>query len=71
MKEEKAGGWRTLRNEELHILYASPNIIRVVKSGRIRWAGHVAGMGKKRDAYNILVGKLEGKIPLGRPWRRK
>jgi hypothetical protein len=57
-------------NEKLHDLYASPDIIRVVKSSRMGWTGHVARMGEMRNAYNILVGKLEGKRPIGRPRRR-
>jgi hypothetical protein len=57
-------------NEELHNLYSSPSIIRVIMSRRMRWTGHVARMGEKRNAYRILVGKPEGKIPLGRPTRR-
>jgi hypothetical protein len=57
-------------SEELHNLHTSPNIIRVIKSRRMRWAGHVARMGKKRGAYSVLVGKPEGKRPLGRPRRR-
>jgi hypothetical protein len=61
------GGWRKLHNEELRDLYTSPNIIRMIKSRRITWAGHVARMGQKRDAYMLLVGKPEGKRPLGRP----
>jgi hypothetical protein len=61
------GDWRKLHNEELHNLYSSPSIIRVIKSRRVRWVGHVARMGEKRYAYRILVGKPEGKIPLGRP----
>jgi hypothetical protein len=69
-RDEETGGWRKLRNEELHNLYSSPSIIRVVKSRRIRWAGHVERMGSKRNAYRILVGKSEGKRPLGRPRRR-
>jgi hypothetical protein len=64
------GGWRKLRNEELHNLYSSPNIIRMIKSRRIRWAGLVARKGEKRNIYRILVGKREGKKPLGRPRRR-
>jgi hypothetical protein len=60
-KEEVAGSWRRLHSEELHNLYASPNIIRVIKSRRMRWAGHVARMGEMRNAYDILVGKFEGK----------
>jgi hypothetical protein len=55
---------------ELHNLYSSPNIIRMMKSRRTRWTGHVARMGAKRNAYRILVGRPEGKIPLGRPRRR-
>jgi hypothetical protein len=61
------GDWRKLHNEELHNLYCSPNIIRMIKSRRMRWAGHVARMGKTRNAYRILVGKPEGKRPLARP----
>jgi hypothetical protein len=59
--------WRKLHNEELHNLYFSPNTIRVIKSMKVRWAGHVAQMGEKRNAYRILVGKPEGRDPLGRP----
>jgi hypothetical protein len=59
--------WRTLHNEELNDLYYSPNIIRVIKSRRMRWAGHVARMGKRRGAYRFLVWKHEGKSQLGRP----
>jgi hypothetical protein len=61
------GGWRKLHNEELHNLYSSPSIIRKMKSRRMRWTGHVARMGEKRNAYRILAGKPEGKRPLGRP----
>jgi hypothetical protein len=61
------GEWRKLHNEELHNLYSSPNIIRITKSGKMRWAGHVAWMGEKRNVYRLLVGKPEGKRPLGRP----
>jgi hypothetical protein len=64
------GDWRQLHNEELHNLYSSPNIIRIIKSRRMRWAGHVARMGEKRNAYRLLVGKPGGKTPLGRPKRR-
>jgi hypothetical protein len=61
------GRWRKLRNEELHNLYSLPSIIRITKSRRMRWAGHVAQMGEKRNVYRLLVGKPEGKRPLGRP----
>jgi hypothetical protein len=66
-RDEVIGGWRKLRNEELHNLHCSPSIIRMIKSRRMRWAGHVARMGEKRSACRILVGKLEGKRTLGRP----
>jgi hypothetical protein len=59
-----------LHNDELHSLYSSPNIVRVIKSRRMRWAGHVARMGEGRDIYRVLVGRPEGKRPLGRPRRR-
>ena len=62
--------WRRLHNKELSDLYSSPNIVRVIKSRRMRWAGHVARMGEEREAYRVLVGKPEGKIPLTRPRRR-
>jgi hypothetical protein len=64
------GEWRKLHNEELRNLYSSPSIIRIMKSRRMRWAGHVARMGEKRNSYRLLVGKPEGKRPLGRPRRR-
>jgi hypothetical protein len=64
--DEVTGEWRKLHNEELHNLY-SPNIVRVIKSRRMRWAVHVARMGKERCVYRVLVGKPEGKRPLGRP----
>jgi hypothetical protein len=64
------GEWRKLHNEELHNLYSSPSIIRITKSRRMRWAGHVARMGEKRNVYSLLVGKPEGKGSLGRPRRR-
>ena len=60
------GEWRTLHNEELHGLYSSPNIVWVIKLRKMRWAGHVAGMGDRRGAYRVLVGKPEGKRPFGR-----
>jgi hypothetical protein len=61
------GEWRKLHNEELCDLYSSPSIIRIIKSRRMRWAGHVARMGEKRNMYRLLVGKPEGRRPLGRP----
>jgi hypothetical protein len=64
------GEWRRLHNEELDDLYSSPNIIRVIKSRRMRWAGHVARMGDGRGAYRVLVRRPEGRRPLGRPRRR-
>jgi hypothetical protein len=69
-RNEVTGGWRKLHNEELHGLYSSPSIIRVIKARRVRWAGHVARMREVRGAYNILVGRPEGRRPLGRPRRR-
>jgi hypothetical protein len=69
-RDEAIGDWRRLHNEELNDLYSSANIIRVIKSRRMRWAGHVARMGEKRDAYRILLGRPEGRRPLGRPRRR-
>jgi hypothetical protein len=64
------GEWRRLHNEELNNLYSSPDIIRVIKSRRMRWAGHVELMGEGKGAYRILVGRPEGRRPLGRPRRR-
>ena len=61
---------RRLHNEELNNLYSSPNIVRVMKSTRMRWAGHMACMGEEREVYRVLVGKPEGRRPLGRPRRR-
>jgi hypothetical protein len=69
-RDEVTGGWRKLHNEELEDLYTSPSVIRIVKSRRTRWAGHVARLGEKRNVYRLLVGKPEGKRPLGRPRRR-
>jgi hypothetical protein len=70
-RQEVAGGWRRLHYEELHNMYASPDIISVIKSRRMRWAGHVARMGEMRKEYKILDGKPEGKRPFGRPMRRQ
>jgi hypothetical protein len=69
-KREEDGSWRKLHNDELHSLYSSPNIVRVIKSRRMRWAGHLARMGEGRGVYRVLVGRPEGKRPLGRPRRR-
>ncbi|KAJ4429870.1 hypothetical protein ANN_22074 [Periplaneta americana] len=69
-RDEITGEWRKLHNAELHALYSSPDIIRNIKSRRLRWAGHVASMGESRNAYRMLVGRPEGKRPLGRPRRR-
>jgi len=69
-RDEVAGEWRRLHNEELSDLYSSPNIVRVIKSRRKRWAGHVARMGEERGVYRVLLGKPEGKRPMGRPRRR-
>jgi hypothetical protein len=69
-RDEVTGGWRKLHNEELHGLYSSPSIVRVMKSRRMRWTGHVTRMGEVRNAYSILVGKPGGRRPLGRPRRR-
>jgi hypothetical protein len=66
-RDEVTGGWRKLHNEELRDLHSSPSIIRMIKSRRMRWAGHVARMGRKRIAYRLLFGKPEGNRPLGRP----
>jgi hypothetical protein len=64
---EEDGSWRKLHNDEIHSLYSSPNVVRVIKSRRMRWAGHVARMGEWRGVYRVLVGRPEGKRPLGRP----
>jgi hypothetical protein len=69
-EEEGAECWRKLHNEELHNLYTSPYIIRAIKSKRMRWVGNVVCIEEMRNVYNILVGKPEGKRPLGRPTRR-
>jgi hypothetical protein len=64
-RDEVTGEWRKLHNEELHNLYSSPDIIRQIKSRRMRWAGHVARMGEKRKVYKVLVGNHEGRRPVG------
>ena len=69
-KRDENGGWRRLHNEELHSLYRSPKIVRMVKYRRLRWAGHVARMEKGRSAFKILTGKRTEKTPLGRPRHR-
>ena len=69
-KRDENGEWRRLHNEELHSLYRSPNMIRVIKSRRLRWAGHVARMEEGRSAFKILTGKPTGKRSLGRLRRR-
>ena len=69
-RDEATGEWRRMHNEEQSDFYSSPNIVRVIKSRRMRWAGHVAHMGEERRVYRVLVGKPEGKRPLGRPRRR-
>jgi hypothetical protein len=66
-RDEVTGEWRKLHNEELHDLYSSPSIIRIIKSRRMRWAVHVARKGEKKNTYRLMVGKPEGKKPLGRP----
>jgi hypothetical protein len=65
-RDEVTGEWRRLHNKELYALYSSPDIIEVIKSRRLRWARHVACMGERRAAYRALVGKPEGRRPLGR-----
>ena len=66
-RDEVTVEWRKVHNEELNDLYCSPNIVRVIKSRRMRWEGHVAHMGERRGVYRVLVGKPDGKKPLGRP----
>ena len=69
-RDEVTGAWRKLHNEELNDLYSLPNIVRAVKSRRMRWAGHMARMGEDRGVHRVLVGKPEEKRPLGRPRHR-
>jgi hypothetical protein len=69
-RDDVTGEWRKLHSQELHNLYSSPNIIRHIKSRSIRWAGHEARVGEERKVYKVLVGKPEGKRPLGRPRHR-
>jgi hypothetical protein len=69
-KSEEDGSWRKLHNDEIQSLYSSPNIVRMIKSRRMRWAGHVARMGEGRGVYRVLVGRPEGKRLLERPRRR-
>jgi hypothetical protein len=68
-KREEDGSGRKLHNDKLHSLYSSPNIVRVIKARRLRWVGHVARMVVGRGVYRVLVGRPEGKRPLGRPRR--
>jgi hypothetical protein len=69
-RDEVTGKWRKLHNEEMNDLYSLPNIVRVVKSRRMRWAGHVPHMWEERGVHRVLVGKPEGKMLLGRPRHR-
>jgi hypothetical protein len=69
-RDEDTGEWRRLHNEELHSLYVAPDILRVMKSRRLRWAGQVARMTDDRTVHRVLVGKLQGKRPVGRPRTR-
>jgi hypothetical protein len=69
-KREENGSWRKLHNDELHSLYSSPNIVRVIKSRRMRWVGHGTRMGEGRGVYRVLVGRPQGKRSLGRPRHR-
>jgi hypothetical protein len=69
-RDDVTGGWRKLHTEVFHNLYFSPSTIRMIKSRRMRWAGYLARMGEKRNAYRTLVGRPEGNKPLGTPRRR-
>jgi hypothetical protein len=70
-EREETGSWRKLHNDELHSLYSSPNIVRVIKSRRMKWVGCVAHMGEGKSVYMVLVGMPKGKRPLGRPRHRR
>jgi hypothetical protein len=70
LRDEVTGGWRKVHNKALRGLYSSPSVVRIIKSRRMRWAGHVSCMGEKRTAYRLLVGKQEEKRPLRRPRQR-
>jgi hypothetical protein len=69
-KREEYGSWRKLHNDEIHGLYSSQNIVKVIKSRKMRWAGHVALMREERGVYGVLIGRPEGKRQLGRPRRK-
>jgi hypothetical protein len=69
-RKEKHESWRKLHNDELHCLYSSTNIVKVIKSRRMRWVGHMARMEGKRGVYRVSIGRSEGRRPLGRPRRR-
>jgi hypothetical protein len=69
-KREEDGSWRLLHNDELHSLYSSPSIVRVIRSRTMRWAGHMSRMGEGRGVYRVLVGEPERKRPLGIPRHR-
>jgi len=69
-RDEVTGEWRRLHNEELNDLYSSPNMVQVIKSRRMRWAGHMVHMGEEREVYRVLLRKPEGRRPLGRPRHR-
>jgi hypothetical protein len=69
-RDELTGEWRRLHNKELYALYASPNTIQFIKSRRLRWAGHVACVGERRDGYRVLMEKPVARTPFGRHWHR-
>ena len=68
-RDEVTGEWKRLHNKELYALYSSPHIIRVIRSRKLKWAGHAARMGERTGVYRVLMGKLEARRPLGRPRR--